>query len=147
MIHANPQLDIPLTCPRSLLNGDRFYQTVYRRSASQRGRPIDGLVTRLEGSLLSPITPQSYHHLGPLSGLHTDGACQRTHRLGNSRMQTSAVKDGRQHTQKGDDGRGSGSPNMEPFAWSEPHPPVPPYPPLAIPYRDTYLACRTPQVR
>ena len=47
MIHANPQLDIPLMCPRSLLNGDQFYQTIYQRSASQRGRPIDGLVTRL----------------------------------------------------------------------------------------------------
>ena len=45
-----------ITCPRSLLNGDQFYQTVYRRSASQRGRPIDGLVIRL-GALSDPYCP------------------------------------------------------------------------------------------
>ena len=44
----NPPLsDLNITCLHSLLNGDQIYQTVYQRSASQWGRPIDGLVTRL----------------------------------------------------------------------------------------------------
>ena len=48
-----PKLKSPLsdwlnvTCPRSPLNANEIYQTVYRRSASQRGRLIDGLGPRL----------------------------------------------------------------------------------------------------
>ena len=105
-------------------------------STDRRARVLGfggGVSIEQEVSLLSPIPPQLYHHLG--LGRPPAGACTLTGQL--LPVDANAVEDGRYHTRKRD-GRGSGS-LMRPLFTVDTAPTPAPYPPLAILYRPISL--------